>query len=137
MKHILTENTIFEHLILQRNQIVKYINYNKIIKYYFDKDTIPGRSFISDEQWADTGMCSDVESEQVTCAAVTSHKEQQKKKEEENRLIWSEGISLPIPRSERSVQVKIAQLIHAASAIHAANKNLDKKRAKNRISSLR
>ena len=33
-------------------------------------------------------------------------------KDGEQRLIWSEGVSMPIPYSERSFQVKIAKKIH-------------------------
>ena len=33
-------------------------------------------------------------------------------KDEEQRLIWSDGLSRPIPCSERSIQVKIARKIH-------------------------
>ena len=46
-----------------------------------DEDTIPGRSCLTDAQWADTGMCSDVEIEKVICAANTwAHEEQEKRK---------------------------------------------------------
>ena len=94
------------------------LNYNKIFKHYLDEDTIPGRSYLTDTQWADTGMCSDVEIEKFFCAANTSvHEEQEKMKGGESSLMWSmwsEGISRPIPRSERSVQVKIARKLHAA-----------------------
>ena len=63
-----------------------------------------------DEQWADTGMCSNVEIARVNCAAnIRPHQQQQKTKDEDNRLMWSEGISRPIPRSEKSVQVNIVQ----------------------------
>ena len=45
-----------------------------------------------------------------------AHEEQQKLKDGESRLIRSEGISRPTPRSERRVQVKIARKIHAAES---------------------
>ena len=35
----------------------KNLNYNAIIKYYLDEDTIPGRSYLSAEQRADTALC--------------------------------------------------------------------------------
>ena len=35
-------------------------------------------------------------------------------KDSESRLMWSEGIARPIPRSVRSVHVKIARKIHAS-----------------------
>ena len=102
----------------------KDLIYNKITKYYLDKDTIHGRSYFTDEQWADTGMCTDVEKEKVICAAnARAHEEQQKMKDEEARLIKLEGISRPIPRSERCNQVKIAKKIHAA---RRQKKNLDR-----------
>ena len=83
----------------------KSLNYNKIIKHYLDEDTIPGRPYLKEEQWADTALCSDTEIAKVICAAITrAHKEQEKMKDGELRLMWSEGIARPIPRSERSVK---------------------------------
>ena len=91
------------------------LNYNELIKHYLDEETIPGQSNLVDTQWADTDMCSDVEIEKFICAANTrAHEEQEKKKDGESRLMWSEGIARLIPRSERSVQVKIARKPHAA-----------------------
>ena len=79
-----------------------------------DKKTIPGRSYLSDAQWSDTGMCSDFEIEKVICAAnFETHAQQQKVQVEESWLMLSEGISRPIPRTERRDQVKIASKIHA------------------------
>ena len=49
----------------------KNLNYNAIINYYLDEDTIPGRSYLTDEEWADTALCSDTEIERVICAAST------------------------------------------------------------------
>ena len=67
-------------------------------------------------------MCSDVEIEKVICAANTwAHKEQEKK-DGESRLMCLEGISRPIPRIERSVQVGRARKIHATQR---QEKNLD------------
>ena len=60
-------------------------------------------------------MCSDVEIELVIRAAnAGAHEEQQKLKDEEARLMLSQGISRPITRSERCIQVKIARKIHYA-----------------------
>ena len=91
-------------------------NYIKIFKQYLDEHTIPGRSYLTDDtQCEDTGMCSNVEIGKVICAtSARAHEEQEKMKNGEWRLMWSEGISRLIPRSERSVQVKIARKIHAA-----------------------
>ena len=47
----------------------KNFNNNKITKYYLDEETKLGRTYLSDEQWTDTEMCSDVEMEKVICAA--------------------------------------------------------------------
>ena len=105
-------NTPISNITTKSNN--KNLNYNKIIKHYLDKDTIPGRSYLTEEQWADTALCSDTEIEKVICAANSrAQKDQDKMKENESRLIWSEGLVRPIPRSERSVQVKIARRIHA------------------------
>ena len=91
----------------------KNLNFNKIIKCYFDEDTIPGRSYLTDTQWADTGMCSDFEIERVICAANSqAHEEQEKKKYGDSRLMFSAGILRPIQRRKRSVQMKIALKIH-------------------------
>ena len=94
----------------------KNLNYNKIINFYIDEEAIPVRTYLTDEQWADTGMCSDVEIKRVNSAAnARAHEEQQKMKDKETRLMWSEGISRPIPRNEMSVNAKIAQKTHAAN----------------------
>ena len=59
-------------------------------------------------------MCSYIEIEQIICAAkARAHEEQLKMKEKENRLMWSEVISRPIARSERSFHQKIARKIYA------------------------
>ena len=78
-------------------------------------DTIPGQSYLTDEQWVDTRMCSDVEIERLIHAAnARAHEEQQKLKDEEPRLMLSQGISRTITRSERCIQIKIARKIHSA-----------------------
>ena len=65
----------------------KNLNYNAIINYYLDKDTIPGRSYLTEEQWADTALCSDTEIERVICAASTlARTEQEKRNDGEERL---------------------------------------------------
>ena len=88
-------------------------NYNAIIKYYLDENTIPGRSYPSEEQWADTALCSDTEIERVICAASSRARAgQEKRNDGEQRLIKSEGISSTIPCSERSIQVKLARKFH-------------------------
>ena len=85
------------------------------MKHYLDEDTIPGRSHLTEEQWADTALCSDTEIEKVILEANSQfQKEQQKTEDGESRLMWSQGLARPIPRSERSVQVKIARKIHAS-----------------------
>ena len=59
-----------------------------------DEDTIPGRSYLTEEQWADTALCSDTEIEKVICAAnARAKKEQEKMKVGEPRLIWSEVVN--------------------------------------------
>ena len=101
----------------------KNLNYNAIIKYYLDEDTIPGRSYLSEEQWADTALCSDTEIERVICAAsAKARAEQDKRNDGEQRLIKSEGISRSIPCSERTIQVKRARKLHENQR---QNKNLD------------
>ena len=35
----------------------KNLKCNRKFNYYLDEETIPGRSFSTDEQWADKGMC--------------------------------------------------------------------------------
>ena len=69
------------------------------------------------------GMCSDVDIEKVICAAnARAHEEQEKLKDGKSRLMWSEGISRPIPPIGRSVHVEIASKIHTAQR---QKKNLD------------
>ena len=58
----------------------KNLNYNAIIKYYLDEDTIPVRSYLSEEQWADTALCSDTEIEHVICAASSRVRAEQEKR---------------------------------------------------------
>ena len=68
-------------------------------------------------------MCSDIEIEKVICAQnARADKEEQKMKDEKARLMWPDGISRPIPRSELNLPVKIARKIHAA---HRQKKKLD------------
>ena len=70
------------------------MNYNKKIKRCLDEDTIPGRSYLTEEQWADTALCSDTEIEKVICAAnARANKEQDKMKDGEPRLIWRKGVN--------------------------------------------
>ena len=89
------------------------LNYNKTIKHYLDEDTIPGCAYLTEEQWADTALCSDIEIEKVICAAnARARKIEQKMKDGEQRLIKSDGVSRPIPCSERSIQVKLARNLH-------------------------
>ena len=101
----------------------KNLNYTAIINYYLDEDTIPGRSYLTDEQWADTALCSDTEIERVICAASTrARTEQEKKNDGEDRFIKPDVIQRAIPCSERSVQVKLARKIHENQR---QKKNLD------------
>ena len=58
----------------------KNLNYNAIIKYYLNEDTIPGRSYLSVKQWADTALCSDTEIERVICAASDKARAEQDKR---------------------------------------------------------
>ena len=91
----------------------KNLDYNAIINYYLDEDTIPGRSYLTGEQWADTALCSDTEIERVICAASTlARTEQEKRNDGEERFISSDAVCRPIPCSERSVQVKLARKLH-------------------------
>ena len=70
---------------------------------------------MTEEQWADTALCSNTGMEKVICAAnIRAHKEQEKMKDGESGLKWSKGITRPIPRSERSAQEKIARKIQAS-----------------------
>ena len=81
------------------------LNYNAIIKYSLDEVTIPGRSYLSEEQWADTALCSDTEIERAICAAsAKARAEQDKRNDGEQRLMKSVGISRSIPCSERSMK---------------------------------
>ena len=101
-------NTPISNITTKSNN--KKLNYNKIFKHYLDEDTTPGRSYSTAEQWADTALYSDTEIEKAICAANSrAHEEQEKMKDGESRLMWSEGIARPIPRSERRVRVKIAR----------------------------
>ena len=101
----------------------KNLYYNKIIKQYLDEDTIPGRSYLTEEQWAGTALCSDTEIEKVICAAsARAQKKEDKMKDGEQRLIWSEGPSSPIPCSERSIQLRLARKIYDSQR---QKKNLD------------
>ena len=70
-----------------------------------DDDTIPGRSYLTEEQWANTALCSDTEIERVIFDAISrARAEQEKRNDGQQRLIKSEGISRSIPCSERSIK---------------------------------
>ena len=59
-------------------------------------------------------MCLDVKIEKLICAANNrAREERENMKDGESCLMWSEGISRPIPRSERCEQEKIARKILA------------------------
>ena len=91
----------------------KNLNYNAIINYYLGEDTIQGRSYLTEEQWADTALCSDTEIERVISAASTlARTELEKRNDGEERFISSDAVCRPIPCSERSVQVKLARKLH-------------------------
>ena len=88
-----------------------------------DEDTIPGRSYLTEEQWADTALCSDTEIEKVICAASSRARlEQEKRKDGETRFIKPEAICREMPCSERSIQVKLARKRHESQR---QKKNLD------------
>ena len=113
MRHTLVEIVTHLNITSAINLLKKNLNYNAIIKHYLDEDTIPGRSYLSEEQWADMALCSDTEIERVICVASSRARVEEKKMNDgEQRLIRSEGISRPIPCSERSVQVKLARKLH-------------------------
>ena len=98
-------NTSISNITTKSNS--KNLNYNAIMKYYLDEDTIPGRSYLSEEQWADTDI------ERVIFAASSRARAgQEKRNDGEQRLIKSEGIFRLIPCSERSIQVKLARKLH-------------------------
>ena len=60
-----------------KKSISKNLTYSNLIKYYLDKDAIPGRMYLTSKQWANTGICSDVDIEIIICAATArSHNEQ-------------------------------------------------------------
>ena len=48
-------NTPISNITTKSND--KNLNYNKIIKYYLIEVTNPGWSYLTEEQWADTGIC--------------------------------------------------------------------------------
>ena len=58
---------------------IKNLNYNEIIQHCFDEHTIPGRSYLTEEIWADTALCSDTEIEKVICAANTRANKEEKR----------------------------------------------------------
>ena len=83
----------------------KNLNYNKIIKHYLHEVTIPGRSYLTEEQWADTALCSDTEIEKVICAAnARANKKEDKMKDVEPQLIWSEATNLSKEKSRRAIR---------------------------------
>ena len=76
-------NTSISNITTKPN--TKNLNYNKIIKHYLVEDTIPGRSYLTEEQWADTALCSDTEIEKVICAAnARARKKEEKIKTKSN-----------------------------------------------------
>ena len=114
-------NTPISNITTKSNS--KNLDYNAVIKYYLDEDTIQGRSYLSEEQWADTALCSDTEIERVICGGSSrARADQEKRNDGEQRLFKSEGIFLSIPCSERSIQVKLARKLHENQK---QKKNLD------------
>ena len=58
----------------------------------------------------------------MCAASALARAEQEKRKDGEERFLNSEGVSRPIPCSERSVQVKLARKLHESQR---QKKNLD------------
>ena len=58
--------------------------------------------------------CGRFLSKSFICAAnAKAHEQQAEMQDDENRVVWFEGNLRPIPRSERSMQIKIAQKMNA------------------------
>ena len=72
----------------------KHFGYNEIIQFYLDEGKIPGCSYLADEQWMNSGMCTDLEVENTICAVnANAHEQQEKMQDNEKILMWSKGIS--------------------------------------------
>ena len=83
-----------------------------------DEDKIPGRPYLTEEQWSDKALCSDTEVEKVICNKdARAKKEQEKMKDGEPR-----AANVQRTCRERSIQVKLARKIHENQR---QKKNLD------------
>ena len=67
----------------------KNLNGNAILNYYLDEDTIPGRSYLIEEQWAGTALCSETEIERVMFAASALARAEQEKRKDGEKNVFS------------------------------------------------
>ena len=100
------------------------LNYEKIINYYLDADTIPADDFLDESGWINPDG-SDLEIEKNMCRAQQDAGRRYRDSDKESRFILHLKISNLLPRTVASLNIKLARKL--------PNK---KKRAKRQLAGL-
>ena len=85
------------------------LTYEKIFNYYLDADTVPAEAFLDDSAWINPDR-SDLEIEKTMCQAQQdAGRRYRDSDDKESCFIIHSKLSNPIPTTEASLKVKLAQ----------------------------
>ena len=84
------------------------LTYEKFINHYLDADTVPAEDFLDEAGWINPDR-SDLEIETSICRAQDAGRRYRDSSKKESRFIIHPKISNQIPRSEASLNVKLAR----------------------------
>ena len=100
------------------------LTYEEIINHYLDADTVPAEEFLDEARWVNPNR-SDTEIEQNMCqASLDAGSRYRDSDNKESRFITHPKLTDPIPRTEKSLSVKLARKLP------------NKKRAKRQLAGL-
>ena len=85
------------------------LTYEKIINHYLDADTVPVDDFLDEAGWVKTEK-SDLETEKTMCRAhQDAGRRYRNSDNKESRFIIHPKLTDPIPRTEKSLSIKMAR----------------------------
>ena len=85
------------------------LTYEKIINHYLDADTVPADEFLDAAEWVNPNR-SDTEIEKKMCqASLDAGSRYRDSDDKESRFITHPKLTDPIPRTEKSLSVKLAR----------------------------
>ena len=100
------------------------LTYEKIIDHYLDADTVPADEFLDAAGWVNPNR-SDTEIEKKMCqASLDAGSRYRDSEDKESRFITHPNLTDPIPRTEKSLSVRLARKLQ------------NKKRAKRQLAGL-